>query len=124
MYEKALKEIDPKVVPAYLNQKQTGTITSIRDYAVIEIGETEYTMSGHVMYERSKERYVNRDDMVDALSNPLYVEPNIRYNDKGNPSRRYIGSRATLNVNPETNVITTVWKTGRKAIRKYRNGRI
>lgn len=43
----------------------------------------------------------------------------VRYNEKGQPSQRFIGQHATVNVNPENGCVTTVWKTGHDTIRKY-----
>lgn len=63
------------------------------------------------MKERSEERGVSLDDVKDALTNPLHIDE-IKHDDQGRPSQRFIGEGATVNINPETGIITTVWKTG------------
>lgn len=69
------------------------------------------------MKERSEERGVSLDDVKDALTNPLHIDE-IKHDDQGRPSQRFIGEGATVNINPETGIITTVWKTGSGKIKK------
>lgn len=65
-------------------------------------------------------RQVTLEGLLDALKKPLNSDTiKVRYNEKGQPSQRFIGQHATVNVNPENGCITTVWKTGHDAIRKY-----
>lgn len=72
-------------------------------------------------FERSAERQVEPGDVVDAIKNPLNVR-GVVYDAKGRPSQRFTGRQATVNVNPSTGVITTVWKTGNSTRKKYGKG--
>lgn len=66
-------------------------------------------------------RDVTAPEILDALSKPLnHDNMPIRYNKNGQPSYRYIGEHATVNLNPDTGVVTTCWKTGHKEIKKYK----
>lgn len=67
---------------------------------------------------QAQERKVSAKDIVDALKKPLYIEP-VRIDDYGRKSRRFIGEKATVNVNPDNGNVTTVWNTGSKDRRKY-----
>ena len=65
-------------------------------------------------------RQVTLEGILDALQKPLNADKiEVRYNEKGQPSQRFVGQYATVNVNPENGCITTVWKTGSATIRKY-----
>lgn len=65
-------------------------------------------------------RQVTLEGLLDALQKPLNSDTiKVRYNQKGQPSQRFIGRHATVNVNPENGCVTTVWKTGHDVIRKY-----
>ena len=119
IYGKEIWNLGGADVPLYLSPKELKRINAVRDYAVIKVGVKEYTMSDHLMYQKAKERAVSRDDMVDALERPLFIDTEIRYNKDGKPSYRIYGERATLNINPETNVISTGWKTGQRTLRRY-----
>jgi hypothetical protein len=68
--------------------------------------------------EARSDRKVSSKDVLNALSKPLYIG-DVKIDKSGLPSIRYIGSKATVNVNPDNGVIATVWKTGHRAIRKY-----
>lgn len=68
--------------------------------------------------ERMHQRNVSIESVEDALKNPLFVRDTV-YNSKGQPSDRYIGEQATVNINPETGTIITVWRTGSGTRRKY-----
>lgn len=67
------------------------------------------------------ERGVAGDAITDALKNPLFVSGK-KVDALGRRSVRYIGENATVNINPDTGVIATVWKTGTAAKKKYRKG--
>lgn len=65
-------------------------------------------------------RQVTLEGLLDALQKPLNSDTiKVRYNEKGQPSQRFIGQHATVNVNPENGCVTTVWKPGHDVIRKY-----
>lgn len=80
------------------------------------IGVTKF--SKH-MEERASERKVSINDIKDALINPLYIDE-IKIDSLGRPSQRFIGEKATVNVNPQTGTIATIWKTGKNKINKYK----
>lgn len=68
--------------------------------------------------DRAKERGVSKENIVDALTNPLCVRQ-IKYDNENRPSQRYIGRVAVANVNPEDGSLITVWKTSSQLRRKY-----
>lgn len=68
--------------------------------------------------DRAKERGVTKENIVDALTNPLFVRQ-IKYDNENRPSQRYIGRAAVANVNPEDGSLITVWKTSSQLRRKY-----
>lgn len=75
--------------------------------------------------DRSQEesRQVTVEGIFDALQKPLNRDSiKTRYDSKGRPSQRLIGKKATVNINPDNGVITTVWLTSHKEIRKYMKG--
>ena len=64
---------------------------------------------------QQKDRPVTVNDIMDALKSPLNRDTIVtQYDAQNRPSQRFIGVNATVNVNPENGVITTVWKTSRK----------
>ena len=66
------------------------------------------------------DRQVSDEAIVDALRNPLNGDKLVvRYDAEGRPSKRYIGNSATVNINPDNGIITTVWSTGTKTRKKY-----
>lgn len=75
-------------------------------------------LSAHVT-DRQKERSVSLQDMEDAITNPLHVRP-PKVDKKGRRSIRYIGDKATTNVNPDDGIIITAWKTGKKELKKHK----
>lgn len=74
-------------------------------------------VSSHTL-DRVKERNVTSSDIIQSLKEPLHIGDIITDN-LGRPSQRFIGEMATVNVNPDTGNITTVWKTGRATRKKY-----
>jgi SPP1 gp7 family putative phage head morphogenesis protein len=89
-----------------------GTVTSNG----IEItGISEHTIS------RAIDRSVSADNVRNALLNPLKVDK-IKTDSEGRKSQRFIGMDATVNVNPETGNIATIWSTGSKTKKKYGGG--
>lgn len=70
------------------------------------------------MEERAVERGVTLNEVKDALNNPLHID-DIKIDSQQRPSQRFIGEKATVNVNPETGTIATIWKTGKKKVEKY-----
>lgn len=72
--------------------------------------------------DQAKTRNVRGNDIADAIKNPLHVDE-IKTDEYGRRSQRFIGNSATVNVNPDTGVISTLWATGRKKREKYSKGR-
>ncbi len=75
-------------------------------------GIIEMSVSKHAM-ERIEQRGVTLKDMRDAIENPL-EEPKLRLDAYNKKSIRYLGKKATVNVNPLSNNIVTIWKTSSK----------
>lgn len=69
--------------------------------------------------ERALQRNVSVDEIKDALVNPLHID-NIKIDSLGRTSQRFVGEKATVNVNPETGTVSTIWKTGKSKIQKYK----
>lgn len=75
------------------------------------------TISVHTL-ERAAERKITSANIVDAVENPLHIGEVVT-DDLGRKSQRFIGELATVNVNPDTGKVTTVWKTGKATKKKY-----
>lgn len=80
-------------------------------------GHTVKELTMHLL-DRTNERSVDAADIIDALLHPIHTEGR-EPNAAGQPGFRYIGAKATVGINPETGRITTAWKTGERARRKY-----
>lgn len=74
--------------------------------------------SDHVL-QRMQERSVTPESIVDALENPLEIGE-IKWDDKGRPSFRVTGEKATLYINPETGVVVTTHSTHSKLAKKLK----
>lgn len=72
--------------------------------------------------ESREDRKVSANDILDALKNPL-VPPTRTVADDGRARMRFVGRTATVNVNPDSGVITTLWKTSSKKVKKLTGGR-
>ena len=70
--------------------------------------------------ERMEKRDVSMSDIEDAIKNPLHMG-SIK-TDKRGRSVRLTGEKAMVNINPDTGMIITAWKTGEKTKRKYTRG--
>ena len=69
--------------------------------------------------ERAIEREISNQEIIDALKTPLYVS-DVKFDNQGRPSQRFIGQHATVNINPDTGTVTTIWRTGKNTVKKYR----
>ena len=78
------------------------------------------TMSDHALL-RTHDRNVSQEDIIDAIKNPVSIE-NIKYDNLGRPSQDFVGNKATVSVNPENGIITTLWRVGSKHNKKYKKG--
>lgn len=81
------------------------------------LGHTVRRLTMH-FYDRKSERSVPEEDIIDALLHPIHTEDR-GYNAKKQHGYRYIGKKATVNINPEDARITTIWVTGKDKIKKY-----
>lgn len=88
----------------------------------VQIGGKTLTcrMSDHAG-DQAASRNVSKKDIIDAISKPLHTG-NIVYDSKNRSSQRFIGKRATININPNDGTICTLWRTGERTSRKYMNG--
>lgn len=75
------------------------------------------SISDHAANQAS-ERKVSAKEIVDALKKSLYIR-DVRTDKSGRKSQRFVGYSATVNVNPDTGVISTVWRTGTRERNKY-----
>lgn len=98
-------------IEACLNKKKIETpngvsVTHISKHALDRAEETS--------------RYVTAKEIENALTKPIHIDKmSVRNNGR---SQRFIGNNATVNVNPDTGNIITVWKTGERKRRKYLKG--
>ena len=80
-------------------------------------GITIAKLSKH-QQERADVRNLDLDGIRDALINPLHIGE-IRMDENGR-SQRFVGETVTVNVNPDTGVVTTSWATGKRTAKKYK----
>ena len=83
-------------------------------------GITVKSVSRH-QFERMGERGISVKDVKNALISPLRIGDVIT-DDEGQKSQRFIGKKATVNINPETGNVVTTWKTGKRILKKYEGG--
>ena len=55
--------------------------------------------------DQAHERKITSKEIVDALQKPLYIK-GVKVDDEGRKSQQFIGSKATVCVNPDTGVIS------------------
>lgn len=83
-------------------------------------GLTVQSISSHTV-DRAGERGVSHSDVLDAIIHPLYIGE-VKTDEQGRRSQRFIGVDATVNINPDTGNIATVWPTGKQTRKKYQDG--
>jgi uncharacterized hydantoinase/oxoprolinase family protein len=100
------------------NELTEKTKNAIIGYKTI-VNDEEVTaiMSKHIA-DRANERGVTQEDIKDALENPLH-DKEVVIDKNGKPSFQRIGRKATVVINPDTFVMPSVWKTGKKNLKKY-----
>ena len=81
-------------------------------------GITITSVSDHAL-ERIQERAILMEDILDAIRNPLKVNP-IKTDDDGRRSFCIIGSKATVYINPDSGQIATTHKTHSKTAKKLK----
>ena len=72
--------------------------------------------------DRALQRGVPMEKIADALTNPVHIDK-IKTDSRGRQSQRFIGQSATVNINPDTGAVVTVWRTGSREIKKYGGGK-
>ncbi len=87
----------------------------------IYAGGRQYHVKKHLI-ERMEERGIKRDDIVDAIENPVVVRDR-KIDPEGRASVQRVGKEATVVVNPDSNAVVSCWKTGKKALRRAMNER-
>lgn len=97
----------------YVRNKDTDSLIGLKTSNGITIS----SVSIH-QQDRADERKVDIEGLKDAILKPLHISE-IKVDEKG-PSQRFIGNTITVNINPETGVIITSWRTGKRTIRKYK----
>lgn len=70
--------------------------------------------------QRAVERGVSKESILDALASPLKVEE-VRIDNLGRPSQRFIGAKAEVVINPETQQVVSVNPTSTKKFEKLNN---
>ena len=90
----------------YLNVPDNGSIINLTTPNGLHVSD----VAKHAIM-RKDQRGISYEDVADALQNPLFIE-DIRIRSDGLRSQRFIGKNATVNVNPDTGKIITMWKTG------------
>lgn len=77
------------------------------------------SLSEHAaMRLKDPKRECTPQDIHDAVVNPIHIG-DTKTDSFGRKSQRFIGKIATININPDTGIITTVWKTGKRYRNKY-----
>lgn len=98
------------------------TIEKTDDFGIIKNVNTangiKVSAPSQHMLERAAERGVTAADVTNALQQPLHINE-VKTDNQGRRSQRFIGALATVNVNPDSGIVTTIWKTGQKTKEKY-----
>jgi hypothetical protein len=63
---------------------------------------------------------VSRESILDTLASPLKIE-GVKIDSLGRPSQRFIGQKAEVVINPETNQVVSVNPTSTKKFEKLVN---
>lgn len=71
--------------------------------------------------ERATGRSIDDSQIDDAISNPLF-KGEVVVDEQGRKSVKYIGTDATVILNPDTKEVITTWKTGSRTKKKYGKG--
>ena len=97
-----------------LDNKNSSVIMNVKASNGVKVK----SLSKHTL-ERCEERGVTKSHIKEALKNPLHISE-VKTDKQGRKSQRFIGENATVNINPDTGKVSTVWKTGARTIKKYK----
>lgn len=90
--------------------------------ASVEIVPTqaqEIVFTNHAL-ERAVQREVSKESILDTLASPLKIE-DVKIDSLGRSSQRFIGQKAEVVINPETNQVVSVNPTSTKKYEKLIN---
>ena len=96
--------------------KANVAVKSISSADGIPVKKTKHSI------EQAEKRSVTDTQIKDALKNPLWITE-IKYDVQGRPSKKYIGEKATVAVNPDNGNIVTVHRTHSKLAKKLKGGK-
>lgn len=117
-----LKE-NPQLRRAYNREQTKGIPFDYGGYAKLSgiITKDNITIDGISQHlkERAVERNVTAKNIKECLENPFKVDK-IRIDDLGKSSKKYIGEKATVVINPETGNIITTYPTGSNKAKKLK----
>lgn len=110
------KRLDRTQVYEYnksVSSKATAVTRNITSSDGLSVKKTAHSI------EQASKRGVTNSQIGDALKNPLKITE-VKYDVQGRPSKKYIGEKATVAVNPENGNIVTVHGTHTKLINKLK----
>lgn len=79
-------------------------------------GASIQKVSNHAL-QRMAERSVPPESIIDAIERPLQIKP-VKNDELGRPSFIVVGRKATLTINPNTGVLSTVYPTHTATVKK------
>lgn len=119
--DKNVNEKYPQKVIAIVDKYfKKETLENTGKNGIIKVGNQALAESKHAS-KRVVQRQVTDAEIQDAIKNPLHKGDEV-IDELGRKSIKYIGKNATVCVNPDTGVITTLWKTGTRTRKKYEEG--
>ena len=108
-----------------VEQEHLTSTYEVDKVSTVEADNKKATDSGTVLGNKTKhaeerivERGVSESAIRDTLNNPLFVGE-VVVDAFGRKSVRYIGTDATVILNPDTEAVITTWKTGSRIRKKY-----
>lgn len=110
------KRLDRTQVYEYnrsVSSKATAAAREITSSDGITVKKTAHSI------EQASKRGVTESQIRNALKNPLQITE-VKYDEQGRPSKKYIGEKATVAVNPDNGNITTVHGTHTKLAKKLK----
>lgn len=93
-------------------------ITSLSSTLESGIVKKTFTPTKHSIHQKIN-RGVASKSINDALKNPLQKNP-VKTDNLGRPSQRYIGEKAEVAINPNTNKIVSVNPTSKQKAEKLK----